>query len=344
MNIFEPLRKVKGPRPLCGVRNTAKLGCWHPSTTDIILSRIVDSHPLLILPFCERVIASTIAHPSSTVNAPTLRNVTCYAHANQIARHLSTTPKDPSAPGVTFPSQLRQITARTVHGSETWVPSLEMRLPMSSIMTLFPKFQKFQTRVYPQHCSTKFLYSRPKLPTKWHGHPLIRHSFSLSIRPQKRNTSIQYSSFSKVHLVSYGPHPLDPTKRSNSLYLENESRLCEILSRLRALTSEGNEVIRVEDKVYEGLRCMRRHREMERNRQSRCSILLQHAHVVDSTMSTPVIWLFRRISHSSRLLPTIPSPPQPSSIDRGPHEACITSPTRDDRSFPKGPSNRSRQV
>ena len=43
MNIHELLRKTEGPRPLCGVRNTADLGYWHPPTTD---PRIVDSHPL----------------------------------------------------------------------------------------------------------------------------------------------------------------------------------------------------------------------------------------------------------------------------------------------------------
>ena len=27
-----PIRELSGPRPLCRVRSTAKLGCWHPST------------------------------------------------------------------------------------------------------------------------------------------------------------------------------------------------------------------------------------------------------------------------------------------------------------------------
>ena len=45
-HIFEPFMEGEGPRPLCGVRNTAKLGNWHPSTMDIIISRIVDSHPI----------------------------------------------------------------------------------------------------------------------------------------------------------------------------------------------------------------------------------------------------------------------------------------------------------
>ena len=34
-----------GPQLFRGARNTAKLGNWHPSTMNIILSRIVDSHP-----------------------------------------------------------------------------------------------------------------------------------------------------------------------------------------------------------------------------------------------------------------------------------------------------------
>ena len=34
--------KAKGPRPLCGVRNTANLVNWHPSTTEVTTSRIMD--------------------------------------------------------------------------------------------------------------------------------------------------------------------------------------------------------------------------------------------------------------------------------------------------------------
>ena len=44
--LYSSLRELMGPRPLCGVRDTAKLGNWHPSMTDIIISRIVDSHPM----------------------------------------------------------------------------------------------------------------------------------------------------------------------------------------------------------------------------------------------------------------------------------------------------------
>ena len=46
MNIRRLLRKVEGPQPLCRVVSRANLGYWHPSTTDIILSGVTDSHPV----------------------------------------------------------------------------------------------------------------------------------------------------------------------------------------------------------------------------------------------------------------------------------------------------------
>ena len=46
MNIRRLLRKAEGPQPLCRVVSRANLGYWHPSTTDIILSGVTDSHPL----------------------------------------------------------------------------------------------------------------------------------------------------------------------------------------------------------------------------------------------------------------------------------------------------------
>ena len=46
MNIYSLLRELSGPRPLCRVRNTAKLGCWHPPTTYSHIPGVRDSHSL----------------------------------------------------------------------------------------------------------------------------------------------------------------------------------------------------------------------------------------------------------------------------------------------------------
>lgn len=102
----------------------------------------------------------------------------------------------------------------------------------------------------------------------------------------------QYPSFSEIHLANHGPHALDPSKRSNALYLENESRLCEILSRLKVLASTSDEAAGVEDKVYEGLRRMRRHKETEWNRLRRHSIVRRHGYpVVDCSKSSMALRL-----------------------------------------------------
>ena len=47
MNIRCLLRKAGGPQPLCRVVSRANFGYWHPSATDIILSGVTDSHPVL---------------------------------------------------------------------------------------------------------------------------------------------------------------------------------------------------------------------------------------------------------------------------------------------------------
>ena len=46
MNIQSLLRKLSGPHPLHRVADSANLGCWHPSTTEIyyLVVRIVTQH------------------------------------------------------------------------------------------------------------------------------------------------------------------------------------------------------------------------------------------------------------------------------------------------------------
>ena len=46
MNICGLLRMARGSRLLWRVKNNANLGYWHPSTTGIIISGSIDSHPL----------------------------------------------------------------------------------------------------------------------------------------------------------------------------------------------------------------------------------------------------------------------------------------------------------
>ena len=50
MNINSLLRELSGPRPSRRVVDRANLGCWHPSTTDIHIPSLRDSHPVFALP------------------------------------------------------------------------------------------------------------------------------------------------------------------------------------------------------------------------------------------------------------------------------------------------------
>ena len=47
-NIHRLSRKAEGPRPLRRIVSRANLGYWHPSTTDMILFGVTDSHPLIL--------------------------------------------------------------------------------------------------------------------------------------------------------------------------------------------------------------------------------------------------------------------------------------------------------
>ena len=46
MNIDSLLKKLSGSRPSRRVVDRVNLGCWHPSTTDIHISSLRDSHPV----------------------------------------------------------------------------------------------------------------------------------------------------------------------------------------------------------------------------------------------------------------------------------------------------------
>ena len=92
-----------------------------------------------------------------------------------------------------------------------------------------------------------------------------------------------HPKYSEVHLSNYGPHALDPSGRINIAYIENERRLCELLVHIHELDPMDDSRERLEDKVMEGLRAMRRHKEQEWNRQRLSSIATYRGYaVVDS--------------------------------------------------------------
>lgn len=99
------------------------------------------------------------------------------------------------------------------------------------------------------------------------------------------NLEYQYPPPSEAHLPNYGTYALHPDDRVNRYYLENESRLCEILINLKRRPSSGDAEMILCDRVHEGLLRMRRHKETEWNRQRTWAIARSHGFaVVDSGM------------------------------------------------------------
>lgn len=102
---------------------------------------------------------------------------------------------------------------------------------------------------------------------------MSRSSWTPSDRPlvfavtPEPNLKYQYPPPSEIHVPNRGPHALDPTDRANRHFLENESRLCEILIDLQRRPHPGDVEVVLADKVYEGLLRMRRHKEVEWDRQ-----------------------------------------------------------------------------
>ena len=81
------------------------------------------------------------------------------------------------------------------------------------------------------------------------------------------NLEYQYPPPLEAHLPNRGAHALHPEDRANRHFLENESRLCEILIDLRQRPLSGDVEAVLADRIYEGLLRMRRHKEVEWNRQ-----------------------------------------------------------------------------
>ena len=111
---------------------------------------------------------------------------------------------------------------------------------------------------------------------------LVNQSLVFAVDPSP-SLRYQYPAADEAHICNRGPYALLPGHVANISYLENESRLCEILVELnRRRQIEGLESMLT--KVHEGLVAMRRHKEMEWNRQRTWSIARFHGYgVVDTS-------------------------------------------------------------
>jgi len=99
----------------------------------------------------------------------------------------------------------------------------------------------------------------------------------------------QHPDLSRGHLPNHGPYSLVPGDKANREFLENESRLCEILYHLEQYLLRDAEIV-LQDKAYEGLHRMQRYKEAEWNRQRKLSIIRSlGCAVVDSGMSHTIV-------------------------------------------------------
>ena len=109
----------------------------------------------------------------------------------------------------------------------------------------------------------------------------INHSLVFIAEPSP-SLQYQYPLVSRLHTPNREPYALDPRNTANAPYLENESRLYEILR-----TLERRPVLDVWDRlftrVYEGLAMMERHKELEWNRQRTGSVARRHGYGVVDT-------------------------------------------------------------
>ena len=86
----------------------------------------------------------------------------------------------------------------------------------------------------------------------------------------------------EILIPNRAPYSLDPQKPINRVYLENESRLCEIVMTLeRRPISDTRD--RLLARAYEGLVTMNRHKEVEWGRQRAGSIAYHHGYSVVNT-------------------------------------------------------------
>lgn len=95
-------------------------------------------------------------------------------------------------------------------------------------------------------------------------------------------TRYQTMSTSELHTPNREVYALDPRNRANAAYLENESRLCEILRSVGRQTPSDTRD-RLLARVYEGLKKMEIHKETEWNRRLAGSIAQRHGYSVVDT-------------------------------------------------------------
>ena len=86
-----------------------------------------------------------------------------------------------------------------------------------------------------------------------------------------------------VRVANHGPHALDPANHANTAYIENESRLCEILVHLHELVHPGGLREQLEEGVYVGLSRMWKHKEAEWHRRRYQSVAIHHGFSVVHT-------------------------------------------------------------
>jgi hypothetical protein len=109
----------------------------------------------------------------------------------------------------------------------------------------------------------------------------VNHSLVFAVGPSPA-LRYQYPSTSEICTPNREPYALHPRNVANEAYLENESRLCEILMALeRRSVSDIRD--RLLARVYEGLAMMERHKETEWNRQRAGSIARHHGYSVVDT-------------------------------------------------------------
>jgi len=116
----------------------------------------------------------------------------------------------------------------------------------------------------------------------------INHSLVFAADPSP-TLPYRYPSILQLHTPNREPYALDPANPANAAYLENESRLCEILVTLgRGPVSEGRD--RLTARVHEGFLAMELHKEKEWNRQRAGSIARDHGYsVVDTGPLVPCL-------------------------------------------------------
>lgn len=130
----------------------------------------------------------------------------------------------------------------------------------------------------------------------------INHSLVFAMDPPP---SLQYRrpSASEIHVPNREPYSLHPSNIANAAYLENESRLCEILVSLgRQPASDARD--RLTARVHEGLAIMEHHKETEWNRQRTGSIARHHGYsVVDTGMYDILVFRNMRSQRFRNKLP-----------------------------------------